>query len=88
MTIHANSHAAWRTLDIGMRQAAVLDVYREASEPLTDRQVGDRLGLTDLNGCKPRITELVRLGHLIERGSAKDAVTGRSVRLCAPASLL
>ncbi len=88
MTVHVNSHAAWRTLDIGMRQAAVLDVYREASEPLTDRQCGERLGLTDLNGCKPRITELVAKSHLIERDTVRCPVTGRPVRTCSPASLL
>lgn len=88
MTVHANSMTAWRSLDIGMRQAAVLDVYREASEPITDRQCGERLGLVDLNGCKPRCSELLRLGHIIEVGSTIDPVTGRRVRLCQNARLV
>lgn len=83
MTVHAHSITAWRTLDIGMRQAAVLDVYKTAfGESLTDRDVAQRLGLTDMNGCRPRITELLRIGKLRAIGKCTCPVTGHKVRRC------
>lgn len=80
--LHANSTAAWRDLDVGKRQALVLAVYRLAIQPLTDREVAERLGFADMNAVRPSITRLVQAGKLGEGPSVKDGLTGRTVRTC------
>lgn len=84
--IHVNSRSAFASLDINARESLVLAAYLLAGVPLTDREVAARLGITDLNGCRPRITALVSKGILIECGTVKCNETGRSVRLCNPAA--
>jgi hypothetical protein len=37
-------------------------------------------GFSDMNSVRPRITELVEEGFLVEGPSVKDALTGRTVR--------
>jgi hypothetical protein len=39
------------------------------------------LGFSDMNSVRPRITELVQAGRLIELKKIKDATTGKSVRI-------
>lgn len=64
------------------RKVAVLDVYRKNPEqPLTDRQVAYSLGFRDMNAVRPRITELIKAGDLIEVGKERDALTKKPVRL-------
>jgi len=81
---HANSLAAWHEADnaISARQEAVLAWLREHG-PATDRQVRDGLlGATeDMDGVRPRITELVEAGLVVECGRQADHVTGRQVRI-------
>jgi len=74
--MHANSLEAWRGLDLGKRQAMVLAEY---DAPRTDREVADRLGFADPNRVRPRVTELVKAGVLVEVGKVKE--NGRAVRL-------
>jgi len=59
MTVHANSIIAWHRLDKESRLARILAVYRTSSCPLTDREVAERLGFTDMNAVRPRITEAI-----------------------------
>lgn len=82
MTVHANSLEAFRTLDRRARSEAILTVYRDSMRPLTDRQVMEALGFHDANAVRPRITELLDAGKLCEVESAKDHVTGKTVRCC------
>jgi hypothetical protein len=56
----------------------ILDCY--GSQALTDREVRDMCGFSDMNSVRPRITELVEEGFLVEGPSVKDALTGRTVR--------
>lgn len=85
---HANSVATFVDLDIGKREALVLNAYLLAGRiGMTDRECAERLGLTDLNGCRPRITNLVARGLLWECGAVRCGVTGRKVRVCIPMSL-
>jgi len=79
--IHQNSSTAYHMLDREARKAAILQVYGKYSRPLTDREVAQELGFADMNGARPRITEMIGSGVLVEAGSVKDEVTGRSVRL-------
>ncbi len=79
---HENSLEAWGTLDdIATRRAEVLRAYADCG-PLTDREVMVRLRKRDPNSVRPRITELVKSGHLIEIGKRPDVVSGRRVRVC------
>jgi hypothetical protein len=59
MTVHANSLAAYRSLNISDRAAAVLHTYVEAIQPITDRECMQRMGFFDPNQVRPRVTELI-----------------------------
>lgn len=80
MPIHDNSVIAYHLMDKDGRRKAILGVYGPRSE-LTDRQVTYALGFQDLNAARPRISEMVNAGILIECGKVKDELTGRPVRL-------
>ena len=48
----------------------------------TDRQIMEHLGYTDMNSCRPRITELVNDAKLLEEvGSMTDSDTNKRVRV-------
>lgn len=82
--LHTNSMLSSREVEKFNRRLTILEAFRKAKTPLTDRQVMKLCGFTDGNSVKPRITEMVEEGHLIEVGSEKDELTGRRVRLTAP----
>ncbi len=84
MTVHANSISAFHSLNLSERAEAVLRIYVESSVPLSDREVMRRMGLTDMNACRPRCTELIDAGLLEECGSTIDRETSKRVRLCRP----
>jgi len=85
--VHENSRKAYAELDPDSRQRAVLEVYANSAEPLSDRMVAEDLGFADMNKVRPRITELVDGGHLCElERKIRDTQTGRSVRLCVVAA--
>lgn len=46
----------------------------------TDRMIKDYLDLPDMNGVRPRVTELVKMGKLVEKASTKCPVTSKTVR--------
>lgn len=81
--VHPNSAQAYHDSapELSERAAAVLAVYRRATHPLTDRDVKDALGFSDMNAVRPRITELVESGLLRECGRVKDSITGKMVRV-------
>jgi hypothetical protein len=79
--MHANSREAYQTLDVGRRQAIVRGAYA-GHGAMTDRQLCAVLGFSDMNAVRPRITELVIAGQLIECGKVRDTETGRKVRVC------
>lgn len=66
---------------IGERRRMVLEWVR-GHGPCTDREI--RNGLfgerADMNAVRPRVSELLNAGELIERGRVPDAATGRLVR--------
>lgn len=81
--MHTNSIEAYRegnvSGELGKRAALILGKIRELGV-VTDREVRDVLGFADMNAVRPRITELIRSGHLEEVESITDPVTGRKVR--------
>ena len=59
------------------RQQQLLDAWPDG--PTTAREIGKKLGYSDLNAVKPRITELVQKGKLVEAGQKYDQATDRNV---------
>lgn len=82
MPVHANSIECYHSLNLSERQAIVYGAFVGAIF-LTDRQAKERLGEADMNAVRPRITEMVDSGVLVECGKMKDEVTGKTVRVCA-----
>jgi len=81
---HENSTAALRDEQqqgrISRRAEAVLKVLQAAKYPLTDRDIADKLGFSDLNAVRPRITELIALGLVAEMHPVRCHTTGKTVR--------
>lgn len=69
---------------LGMRAEGIL-LHVRAYGPMTDRAICERMGYNDLNSVRPRCTELVRSGLLIECGSVKCPVSGKTVRVVSAA---
>jgi hypothetical protein len=80
--IHQNSIKAYRELSKSERCQAIFRVYDVHQRPLTDRQVKDYLGFSEMNAVRPRISEMIQQGVLVECiNKEKDHVTGKTVRL-------
>ncbi len=80
---HENSMMAYEETakERAARREAVLGVYQASTTPLTDRDVMRSMGFNDPNAARPRITELVTEGVLVECGKIRDSLTRRLVRL-------
>jgi hypothetical protein len=57
------------------------------ADSLTDRQILHRLRLADPNSVRPRISEMIQAGVLVEVGSAQDSESGKTVRVVAAATM-
>lgn len=81
MSIHMNSRLAYdeERIRLSKRAKDCLMVI-EVAGPVTDREVLAGLDLPDMNCVRPRITELCKLGLVIECGRVKCSVTNKSVR--------
>ena len=58
------------------RQTIILEVLDEGD--MTARQIAYKLGFTDLNAVKPRLTELIKAGKVEVVGKAFDLTTRRN----------
>lgn len=65
---------------LSRRVLRILD-WIEAHPRVTDRDVMVGLGYSDMNSVRPRITEAVDLGALVEVGEKRCEVTGKTVRI-------
>jgi hypothetical protein len=65
------------------RKQLIVDCLVVKGKPMTDRQIRDACcGETaDMNSVRPRITELIREGKLMECGEIEDPATGEQVRV-------
>ena len=62
------------------RQTRQRDILRVmANHEMTARQIAYKLGFSDLNAVKPRITELRKAGKIRAIGKAYDEATQRNV---------
>ena len=81
--MHAHSLAALPDhASLTKRQQAIYDALSEVPA-MSDRQIMMRLGFTDMNSVRPRVTEMLKSRVLIEVGERRDTVTGQTVRLVA-----
>jgi predicted ArsR family transcriptional regulator len=80
--MHENSLFAWAEEQnrLGERASQILASLHQDG-PGTDREICKRLGFTDPNACRPRLTELIKKGLARECGSTRDSVTGKTVRI-------
>lgn len=84
--VHAHSRKAYlNTVNLRRdRRGIILGLYQDSpARGFTDREVLERVypGSGDLNMVRPRITELVDDGELIEDGRMKCPTTGKTVRV-------
>ena len=83
-SVHAHSLAAHdehAAEHIG-RKRLIMDCIHLAGVPLTDRQILERIypNSDDMNRVRPRISELLKEGRLVEGVEVVDAVTKEPVR--------
>ena len=80
--IHANSIETYRAERDALRGRAK-EVFQalEMYGPQTDRELMGRFGTQDPNYVRPRITELKKLGLVIEVENVPDEITGKTVRV-------
>jgi predicted HTH transcriptional regulator len=80
--VHANSLAAYEAEEtkLSARAQAVL-AWISQHGPHTDREVMKGMGFQEPNSVRPRITELIDAGKLMEVCSRRCPVTGKSVRV-------
>ena len=83
---HANSVEASdkRRPKLKGRALAILAAVRRRG-PMTDREIRDEVmgAGFDMNTVRPRITELIRAGELVEVDHRRDPQTGAKVRVVA-----
>ena len=83
--MHPNSLAAFSNLELSLRQQIVYDTFIRAEKSQTDRQILYRLIKSyegDMNKVRPRITEMIKMGVLIEIGKTECSYTKQRVRVC------
>lgn len=80
-SLHPNSLEAYREIlpRLPMRSRNILAVLGHGE--MHERTIKERLGLPDMNGVRPRVTEMIDAGILEEAGSAVDPVTNSRVRV-------
>ena len=80
--IRENSRSSYDDLkpELGGRQKQIYMTMLNHMPVATDREIKDKMGLSDMNSVRPRITELIKSGHLEETESTKCPVTNKTVR--------
>jgi hypothetical protein len=80
--IHPHSAAAYHSeLPKLSRRALQILAWLELHPAKTDREIMLGLGYLDMNSVRPRVTELVDAGRLVEVGEKSCPVTGKTVRI-------
>jgi predicted HTH transcriptional regulator len=80
--VHDNSIAAYRAEETKLsRRAEDVLAWITQHGPHTDREVMAGMGFREPNSVRPRITELIDAGKLLEVCSRRCPVTGKTVRV-------
>lgn len=56
-------------------------ILQALDRPMTAREIANKLGFSDMNAVRPRVTELRQMGRIQEAGTKYDRLTGRNVAL-------
>ena len=78
MLTHETRLESFILTDKPKRRAEILSAL---TYPMTARQLAYKLGYSDLNAVKPRLTELMRDNKVKAVDKFKDGLTGRSVEV-------
>ena len=80
--VHSNSISSFEeiTPKLSGRRKDVYNVIHQSGKKMTDREVKETLGVSDMNYVRPRITELLKLGHIVEVDDVKCSLTNKTVR--------
>lgn len=83
--VHQNSRKSYKKLveTLGGRQFGIwhqISLYNSGKIIPTDRAVAIAFGMEDMNYVRPRITELIQKGLVIEGEGTFDTFTNRTVR--------
>jgi predicted DNA-binding transcriptional regulator len=80
--MHINSLTAYREEGerLNGRKALIYELLSETNTAMTDREVMLKLGYSDPNAVRPRITELIKRGLIEEFGSKVCVSTRKTVR--------
>lgn len=80
--VHPNSISSFEeiTPKLSGRRKDVYGVIHRSGRKMTDREVKEALGVSDMNYVRPRITELVKLGYVVEVDDIKCHLTNKTVR--------
>jgi len=82
--VHENSLLAYleekEKGKIGKRQEEILN-YLKSVKSATAREIMIGLGFDDPNKVRPRLNELKEYNYIIEIGSKRDGVTGKTVAI-------
>lgn len=62
------------------RELEIMAALKDYPTPATDRQIMGYLDYCEPNCVRPRITHLIQMGVLMEVGSVRCPVTGKTVR--------
>lgn len=83
--LHLNSLLCWlegKEELFGKRESAVLKTVERLGRA-SDREVMLALGFVDPNATRPRISEAIKEGILVEVGTQEDPITRKQVRVVA-----
>lgn len=80
--IHQHSIDAYHAEQprLSRRAIKIID-WLELHGASTDREVKDGMGFSDMNSVRPRITEAIDIGALVEVGERRCSMTGKMVRI-------
>lgn len=78
--MHQNSLNAFLELKPRPREMEIFKVYARSRRPLSDREIRDRGGWSDMNDVRPRITRMIEIGVAFEVFSDRCRITGKMVR--------
>lgn len=68
-----------RKVDRAKRGQMILEAM--GTEEMTAREIAYKLGFSDLNAVKPRLTEMAEAGYVEAIGKRRDALTRRTVTI-------
>lgn len=80
--VHHNTRRSWEDMrqKLSKRKTLIVDAVVSGGAG-TDRQIMERVMLSEPNMVRPSITRLVQMGMLVEVGSTTCGITNKRVRL-------